>query len=314
MKYSNIALKITAAKECGIIKSNAQFWKEFKDIELFEEKIKKNSYFNHTLEKTAKEFDIYGNDFGIVCLFDDEFPAINKNVKNNGDKPYLLFYRGCLPLLNDLNKNVAVIGLLDPDNEITERETYIIKELVKNEMIIVSGLAKGCDTIAHKICLDEYGKTIAVLPSNIKKIYPAENNDLAEKIINEGGLLLSEYYKEPESRNESINRFIERDRLQAMFSKAVILIASYNKGEGDSGSRHAMESARKYGIERYVMYNKENDENDKRFGLNKRLINDNPNNNIKILYKKNISDIKMLQNMNFIKWNHTNAAQKTFNY
>ena len=311
MKYSDIAIKIAAAKECGIITSNAQFWKEFQDIKLFEETIKNNGYFLNTMEKLIKDFSPLNHNSGIVCAFDDEFPVINKNVKNNGDKPFLLFYNGCISLLEDLNKNVAVIGSLDPDNEIIKRETGIIKELVKNELIIVSGLARGCDTIAHKICLEESGKTIAVLPSQLNKIYPAENRSLAEKIISGRGLLLSEYYKEPESRNESINRLIERDRLQAMFSKAVILIASYNKGEGDSGSRHAMEAANKYEIKRFVMYNKKTDENNKRFGLNKYLLNKNEE-NVKILCKKNITELKMYININLKKRNYN--IQNTFDY
>ena len=79
---------------------------------------------------------------------------------------------------------------------------------------------------------------------------------------------MSEYVSEPKNKYESVNRFIERDRLQALFSKAVVLIASYRKGEGDSGSRHAFEKAKEYGKKRLVMY-RESDATDLTFGLNK---------------------------------------------
>jgi DNA processing protein len=83
-----------------------------------------------------------------------------------------------------------------------------------------------------------------------------------------GGLVVTEYVEEAQNRNETIRRFIERDRLQAMFSKAVILIASYRKGEGDSGSRHCMQKAKLYGKKRYVMYNETLDKDRAIFGLN----------------------------------------------
>ena len=81
-----------------------------------------------------------------------------------------------------------------------------------------------------------------------------------------------------------------------MFSKAIILIASYRKEEGDSGSRHAMEAARKYEIERYAMYNSKMDEDNKRFGLNKDLVNSIGANQVKILIPSSIDLIKSLVN------------------
>lgn len=306
MKYSEITLKVLAAVECGIIKSNAQFWNEFEKREIFEKTILKDSNFNKVLKTLEDEFSLSSNEESIISIYDDLFPIINKNVKNKGDKPYLLFYKGNLSLLNDLNKNVAVIGLVNPDNKIINRENDIVKKLTENDLVIVSGLAKGCDSVAHKSCVDNGGKTIAILPSPLSKIYPAENKQLAEEILQKNGLLLSEYYKEPKSRSEAINRFIKRDRLQAMFSKAIILIASYRKGEGDSGSRHAMEAARKYEIDRYVMYNNKTDENNIQFALNKDLLFGKYEINVKVLQVSSIKDIKLLKNKNLIHDNLDN--------
>lgn len=312
MKYSEIALKVLAAKECGIIKSNAQFWVNFENKVIFEERILEDNIFTKTLTRISNEFNSYESEEGIICVYDKEFPVLNYKVKNNSDKPYLLFYKGDLSLLSDLNKNVAVIGLVDPEEEIVKREADVVKRLVENDIIIVSGLALGCDTIAHKSSLELNGKTIAILPSQISKVYPAKNRKLAEEIVNKGGLLLSEYYRDSSSRSEAINRFIERDRLQAMFAKAIVLVASYRKDEGDSGSRHAMEAARKYEIERYVMYNSKTDENNKRFGLNKDLADHISMNKVKILQSDSINQIKSLKDPALIEnWNYVNNKQMT---
>jgi DNA processing protein len=307
MKCSDIALKVLAAKECGIIKTNAQFWGYFADREKFYKEVLNDYRVIKTSEKLSSELDTSNSEEGIICAADDNFPVINRKVKNNGDKPYLLFYRGDLSLLSDLNKNIAVIGHIDPDEETIARETDVVKKLVNSGLVIVSGLAIGCDTIAHKTSLETNGKTIAILPSQLGKIYPAKNRNFAEEIVKRGGLLISEYYKEANSKNEAINRFIERDRLQAMYSKAIVLIASYRKGEGDSGSRHAMEAARKYEIERYAIYNSKTDENNKQFGLNKDLVSSKSINQVKILMPSSIDLIKSIENPNL----HSNAEPYT---
>lgn len=310
MKYSDITLKVLAAKECGIIKSNAQFWNDFNEIEKFETAISKDSNFDNTIIKLRNELISSDNyEEGIISVYDESFPVINKKVKNKGDKPYLLFYKGNLELLDDLNNNIAVIGLIDPDKNIAKRESDVVEKLIDNDLVIVSGLAAGCDSIAHKLCLEMGGKTIAVLPSQLNKIYPAENKKLAEDIVQKGGLLISEYYKEPKTKFEAVNRFIQRDRLQAMFSKAIILVASYRKGEGDSGSRHAMDAARKYEIDRYVIYNNKTDENNSMFALNKDLLLDKKINSVKVLKSSSINEIKSLKNNDLISDNSYKSEQ-----
>ena len=155
-----------------------------------------------------------------------------------------------------------------PTGEIVEREEKVVKSLAEKGYNIVSGLAKGCDTVAHSESTKNNAKTIAFLPSTIENIYPKENISLAKEIINNGGLIVSEYVNEPKNKYENVKRFIERDRLQALYSKAVVLIASFRRGEGDSGSRHAFEKTKEYGKKRLVMF-RESDATDLTFGLNK---------------------------------------------
>lgn len=306
MKFSDIALKVLAAKESGLIKTNAEFWSKCPNRREFDEKICKAPGFSTTHERLYDAYSDNDSDIGIICAFDEDFPYINPKVKNKGDKPFLLFYRGDYSLLSDLNKNVAVIGLINPEEKIQKREREIVKRLAKNDLIIVSGLAAGCDSIAHRVAVDMVGKTVAILPSSISKVYPAEHREFAEEIVEKGGLLISEYYKDPTSRSESLKRFIERDRLQAMFSKVVILIASYRKGEGDSGSRHAMEAAKKYGIERFTMFNQKTDSKNPQFGLNRDYLSENVDNRTKVLMTGSINYITTLHNPN-LDSSHTSS-------
>lgn len=272
MNYSEIALEILALVECRYIKTIAQFWRDFGEIALIEQAISENQAVKDKVEFFRNQFESDNRDaYGIICAFDNNFPSINVKAKES-EKPYLFFYRGDISLLQDLNDKVAVIGAIDPTDEIEQREKVIVKKLIEKGIVVVSGLAKGCDEIAHRTCVENDLKTIAILPSTLKKIYPASNRELAEKIVENGGLLLTEYYYEPLSKNDAVNRYIERDRLQAMFSKSVIMIASYRNGQGDSGSRHAMGYAESYDMPRYVMFNWDTDGLNKQFGLNKDYI------------------------------------------
>ncbi len=255
---SNISLKLYNLIKTGVIKSNAHFWKSFYS----EDAINTFPCDLQVVEQELKEKGI-----NVISVFDENFPSTNVKLKNS-EKPFFFAYKGDITLLKDFDKNIAVIGVLTPTNEIIEREQKVIKSLTDKDFNIVSGLAKGCDTVAHNESIKNNAKTIAFLPSTIENIYPKENIDLANIIVDKGGLIISEYISEPKDRYESVKRFIERNRLQALYSKAVVLIASFRKGEGDSGSRHAFEKAKEYDKKRLVVY-RESDSNDLMFGLNK---------------------------------------------
>ena len=262
--HSNIALKLYGMIKSGIIKSNAMFWREFFNQDKIE---------SINIELQDVENELQEKNIGLVCVFDNDFPNINLNLKNS-EKPFLFAYKGNINLLKNIDSNIAIIGVLTPTKNIEVREQKIVKEVAENNLTIVSGLAKGCDTIAHKTCLENNGKTIAILPTTFDNIYPKENVTLVEEIIKKNGLVITEYITEPQNKFERIKRFIDRDRLQAMFSNAVILIASYTQGNGDSGSRHAMQKAKEYEKTRFVMFDERVDNNNPIFELNKQQIKD----------------------------------------
>ncbi len=272
MKISPIALKIWAVQQAtNQIKSRASFHNTWKTADAFLAMMDDIPHIDEAVHSLSVAVDDMDWMDGAVCCFDTEFPVVNVNAPN-GDRPYLLFYKGDLSLLNDLNRNVAVIGYTTPTDEQIARESKIVEQLVYHNQHIVSGLAKGCDGIAHTICMDCGGKTIAILPSSLNSIFPAAHRDMAQRIVETGGLIITEYYDEPHSRHEAINRFVERDRLQALFAKAVILIASYEGRDGDSGSRHAMAKANKYGHMACVMYNAATDGTARDMKLNRSLL------------------------------------------
>jgi DNA processing protein len=190
---------------------------------------------------------------GFVALGDQNFPQHRGTVKES-ERPVFLYYKGNINLLNAGNKNISVIGLLNPEGDIEERERRIVTEFVKNRATIVSGLAFGCDSIAHQQALDSNGKTVAILPSPLSNILPARNKGLAFQIVEEGGLLVTEYGNDFKSQMELSSRYKERDRLQALFCDTIVLAASYapNSAERwkisgkklDSGARLAMATQR----------------------------------------------------------------------
>lgn len=185
------------------------------------------------LEKYARE--IQNSGVNLICAFDKDFPPLLLSCRLN-EKPFLFAYKGDISLLNGRAKNFAVVGSLTPSKDILHRENASVAKLTEHGYHIVSGLAKGCDTATS------------------------------------GGLVLTEYVSEPATRYDRIRRFIERDRLQAMFAGKILLIASHLPGQGDSGSRHAMEKAKEYGTERFVLYDPSTDEDDPLFALNRNYL------------------------------------------
>jgi DNA processing protein len=209
---------------------------------------------------------------GVNSFLDPTFPDLRGNIKD-GDRPVLLYYRGDISLLKKKNRNVAVVGHLNPDSATVRFESAVVDALVNDGITVVSGLAQGCDAVAHQVTLSRGGKTVAVLPSPVDHVIPSQHRDMAEQIVTTGGLLVSEYLANPYARMEQISRFVTRDRLQAAFSDGVVLVASYTEADKgfDSGSRHALSKAKQYNIPRAVLYDETINANDPAFNLNRQL-------------------------------------------
>ena len=180
-----------------------------------------------------KIVEIEEKNISIVCITDENYPSLLKLTK---DAPVFLYCKGNLSLLASSN-NVAVVGTRNNTSYgklITEKT---VQFLCLNKYTIVSGLALGIDTIAHKEALNINGKTIAVLV-DVDNIHPSSNKELAEKILEQDGLLISE---EAPGIRIIPSLFAKRDRIQSGLSLAVFAIET----SIDGGTMHAVKNAEK---------------------------------------------------------------------
>lgn len=159
----------------------------------------------------------------LLGYWNQDFPS---SLKSINDPPVLIYVAGNVEILKE-KKTVAIIGTREPSDYGYKFGKRVSELLTKDEFIVVSGLAKGCDTAAHLGCLQENGRTIAVLAHGLDMIYPKENTELAKTIVKSGGLLLSEY---PVGKKPLGSFFIERDRLQSGLSSATIVIETDVRG------------------------------------------------------------------------------------
>ena len=158
-----------------------------------------------------------------ICFYNDaHYPF---RLKNCCDSPYLFYYKGN----NNFNpqKSVAIIGTRNASQYGKEMVKRIITELSAYQVTIVSGLAEGIDTEAHKHALFRQQQTYAVLGSGLDRIYPASNEKLSMSIVKEGGALISEYphYIKPDRLH-----FPHRNRIIAGLSDATVVVESPKRG------------------------------------------------------------------------------------
>lgn len=151
----------------------------------------------------------------LITLFDKDYPSRLYLIP----KPVLyLYYKGDFSLTRE--KGVAIIGTRSP-SDLALKNTYLLCDKLKaSNYVIVSGLALGIDSAAHEGCLKNKGKTIAVLPSDLINIYPEENKNLSNKILEKGGCLVSEYPVGSVMQNYN---FAERNRIQSALSNLVVV-------------------------------------------------------------------------------------------
>ncbi len=172
------------------------------------------------LEKSEEIYDevIKNPEIQVITVLDEDYPEKLKVMGK--ERPLILYVKGNV---NELNKeNISIIGTRKPSEISQNFEKNLVKSIVNNsQRVVVSGLALGCDKIAHQTTVEEGKITIAVLPSGVNVIKPASNKNLAQNIIKTGGCLVSEY--EP---NKNVNRgsYVERDKIVAAFSDAIFVV------------------------------------------------------------------------------------------
>lgn len=175
----------------------------------------------------------------IISIFDKFYPKLLKQIP---DAPSFLFTKGQLP---KEGLNISIVGTRNATNYGKEVIEEICSQLPKKTCII-SGLAIGIDTLAHKSALKYNLKTIGVLGSSTDMIYPKSNLRLSKEIIDCDGAILSEYL--PETKAE-VHHFPMRNRIVAGLSQITIVVESKSKG----GSLITAKLANEYDREVYAI-------------------------------------------------------------
>lgn len=160
--------------------------------------------------------------YNYFTIKDDIYPQYLKEISN---PPLKLYYKGNLNLLKE-ERLIAVVGTRNPSSYGKLSCEYMVKKMTEANITIVSGFAKGIDSIAHRASLLTGGKTIAVIASGLDIVYPASNLNLYRE-IEEKGLILSEY---EEGVKPFKSNFPQRNRIIAGLSKGTIVVESKDRG------------------------------------------------------------------------------------
>ncbi len=222
-----------------------KYWNLLKDCDDFYDlvsEVELNSKFSteeikKAMDNAERLYDnILNSEIEVITVFDEKYPE-KLNVMGN-KRPVILYVMGDADALT--KANIGIIGTRKPSKSSQNFERDLVKNIVNtSNRVVVSGLAFGCDKIAHKTTVDENKITIAVLPSGVNKISPASNKNLAEKIIKTGGCLISEYESETKVRR---GNYVERDRIVAAFSDVVFVVEC----GVESGTMHTVNFAKEY--------------------------------------------------------------------
>ena len=165
---------------------------------------------------------------GIEKITPDELIGPLNDIEKKFAPPFLFLKGNCK--LIDIHPRVSIIGTRHPSEGGINNTSILTKFLLKNQVVIVSGLALGIDTVAHRTAIDNGGKTIAVLGTSLDKHYPKQNSDLQDKIARDY-LVISQFTlgSAIQSRN-----FPMRNRTMALLSHISIIVEA---GAG-SGTIH----------------------------------------------------------------------------
>ncbi len=167
---------------------------------------------------------------------DLDYPSLLKEIKG---KPNELYIIGNIELLR--RKCMAIVGCRDCSKYGQKVSKMLAYNIAKQNMVVVSGLAKGIDTYAHMGALQANGKTIAVVAHGLDMIYPAENRNLAKQIILKGGAIISEY---PIGTKLLKENFPMRNRIISGLSVGTIVVEAKEKSGSLITANFALEQGR----------------------------------------------------------------------
>nr|WP_237488136.1 DNA-processing protein DprA [Hufsiella ginkgonis] len=159
----------------------------------------------------------------ITPLFftEDRFPA---RLRNCYDAPAMLYYKG--PAALNAKKVVSIVGTRNATPYGRELVKHLVADLHEKGILVVSGLAHGVDGLAHRACVKNGVSTIGVLGHGLDRVYPLQHRDLAERMLENGGLL-TEF---PSGTKPDRENFPKRNRIIAGMADATIVVEAGVKG------------------------------------------------------------------------------------
>jgi len=172
----------------------------------------------------------------LVSWREKNYPPLLREIF---DPPALLFYRGSLP--NPEKPLVAVVGTRKPSSAAAKRAFVLGKELGEAGIPVVSGLALGIDAMAHRGNIEGRAPTVAVLGSGADNIYPVSNRDLARRILETGGAIISEY---PPGTGPLKWNFPARNRIISALARGTVIVEAPEKSGALITAQFALEQGR----------------------------------------------------------------------
>ncbi len=171
-----------------------------------------------------------------LTINDSDYPNLLKQIPQ---PPLVLYYRGDLEVLNKVC--IGVVGTRKNTAYGENCTRKIVKELVEQEVIIVSGFARGIDSLAHQFAIDYKGLTVAVMAQGLSTLYPTGNRYLADKILDTGGLLLTEFSPKVHCQKHF---FLRRNRIISGLSRGICVVECPDKSGAINTAQHAFDQNR----------------------------------------------------------------------
>ncbi len=208
---------------------------DFKKVQGITHRIVSNIRNKKNFDWEKKELDLAATkNFRIITILNEEYPELLKEIP---DPPPLLYING---KIDPSSVNIAIVGSRNASSYGISTSEKLGRELVSKGITIVSGMAIGVDTSAHKGALAGKGKTIAVLGSGLGKIYPKQNKNLFYEIA-ENGAVISEF---PISEEPLPHNFPRRNRIISGISHGTIVVEAALKSGSLITARLAAEQNR----------------------------------------------------------------------
>ena len=191
----------------------------------------------HDIDPEKTWSDIAAEEINLISIRDADYPSLLKEIY---DAPPLLYYRG---EIRQEELALAVVGTRKFTHYGEQVAAKIVEGLVRNNITVVSGLALGIDAIAHQTALNNRGRTIAVLGTGLdkKSLYPTANRYLAQKIVENGGAVLTEF---PLGTPPLRHNFPQRNRIISGLTLGTLVIEAGEKSGALITARAALDQNR----------------------------------------------------------------------